>query len=143
MKIYSICENHLFSKAYSSGKKAVEKRIVLYVLQDKNAYLLKKQNPLKQKLNRMGITASKKIGGAVERNRVKRIIREAYRRLEKEENVKKGQLLVIAARQSAVFAKTDGVYRDLLSASKKLGLIVNDKIEKTEKTEEKSPENHE
>lgn len=30
----------------------------------------------------MGVTATKKIGGAVQRNRAKRLIREAYRQLE-------------------------------------------------------------
>jgi ribonuclease P protein component len=126
MKIYSICENHLFAKAYANGKKAVEKRIVLYLLPDKNAYLLKKQNPLKNKLNRVGITASKKIGGAVQRNRVKRIIREAFMRLEREENVKKGYLVVIASRLSAVYAKTDDIYSELLDAALKVGLVVRE-----------------
>lgn len=126
MKIYSIRENHLFSKAYQNGKKVVEKRIVLYVLPDKNAFLIKKQNPLKEKLNRVGITASKKIGGAVERNRAKRIIREAYRRLEREENIKKGLLVVIAARGAAVYAKSDDIYAELLDAAERLDIVLRD-----------------
>ncbi len=126
MKIYSICENHLFSKAYKSGKKVVSKRIVLYLLPDKNAFLVKKQNPLKEELNRVGITASKKIGGAVERNRVKRIIREAYRRLEREEDVKKGFLVVVAARGAAVYAKSTDIYKELLDSALRLGLVADD-----------------
>ena len=124
MKIYSIRENHLFSKAYKSGKKALGKRIVLYVLPDKNALLIKNQNPLKEKLNRVGITASKKIGGAVERNRVKRIIREAYMRLEREENVKKGLLIVVAARGAAVYSSSTDVYTELLEAAKNLDILL-------------------
>ncbi len=125
MKIYSIRENHLFSKAYKS-EKVVKKRIVLYVLPDKNAFLIKKQNPLKENLNRVGITASKKIGGAVQRNRAKRVIREAYRRLERENNIKKGFLVVIAARGAAVYAKSGDIYSELLDASKRLGLVLQD-----------------
>jgi ribonuclease P protein component len=128
MKIFSLKENHLFSKTYSLGKKVVQKKIVVYILPDKNAYLVKKKNPLKEKLNRVGITASKKIGGAVERNRAKRIIREAYRRLEKENDLKKGLLVVISARSAALYAKTDDIYRELLDAAQRLDLISEKEI---------------
>ena len=126
MKIFSLKENHLFSKTYSLGKKVVQKRIVLYILPDKNACLIKKQNPLKEKLNRVGITASKKIGGAVQRNRAKRVIREAYRRLEREENIKKGLLIVVAARSAAVYSKSGDIYSELLDAAKRIGLVLPD-----------------
>lgn len=39
-------------------------------------------SPNRRPHNRFGITAGKKIGGAVERNRAKRIIRAAYRKNE-------------------------------------------------------------
>ncbi len=123
MKYTSLCENHLFQKAYRGGKKAPTHRIVLYVLADKRAYLLKKQNPLRQKINRVGVTVTKKIGGAVQRNRAKRIIREAYRRLEKEFQVKKGNLVVIVARESIDGAKMQQIYSELVSAARRAGLI--------------------
>jgi len=128
MKIFSLKENHLFSKTYMLGRKVVGKRIVLYVLPDKNAYLVEKKNPLKEKLNRVGITASKKIGGAVQRNRVKRIIREAYRRLEKENELKKGFLVVVSARTAALYGKTEDVYKELLDAAERLDLIESKKL---------------
>lgn len=78
MKFIAIGENHLYNKAYSKGKRAVSDSVAVYVLRDRHAALLKKQNPLKQTVNRIGISASKKIGGAVRRNRAKRVIREAY-----------------------------------------------------------------
>lgn len=122
MKCCAICENHLFNKAYAKGKKAVSKSIVLYVLTDRHAWLLKKQHPLKVKVNRVGITVSKKIGHAVERNRAKRIIREAYRTLEKEFQVKKGYLVVIVARDAIKGAKTPEIYAELKKSAAKLGL---------------------
>ena len=39
-------------------------------------------SPNRRPFNRFGITAGKKVGGAVERNRAKRIIRAAYRKNE-------------------------------------------------------------
>ncbi len=128
MKIFSLKENHLFSKTYSLGKKVVQKKIVLYVLPDKSAYLVKKRNPLKAELNRVGITASKKIGGAVQRNRAKRVIREAYRRLERENELKKGLLVVISARSAVLYCKADDVYFELLDAAKRLDLIKEKEI---------------
>ena len=124
MKYTSLCENHLFQKAYKNGQKAPTGRIVLYVLADKKANLLKKRHPLKIKINRVGITVSKKIGGAVQRNRAKRIIREAYRQLLKNYKVKVGFLVVIVARESIVGAKSTELYSELVRAAKKAGFIL-------------------
>lgn len=50
----------------------------------------------KLKCRRLGITAGKKVGGAVQRNRAKRVIRAAYR--EAEEFLPEGIDMVIVAR---------------------------------------------
>ena len=124
MKYTSLCENHLFQKAYKNGQKAPGSKIVLYVLADRKANLLKKRHPLKLKINRVGITVSKKIGGAVQRNRAKRIIREAYRQLLKHYKVKLGFLVVIVARESIVGVKSTELYPELVRAAKKAGFIL-------------------
>ena len=100
VKQFSIRENHLFRKTYKQGRKKGAATLVVYVLRDKSAALLKKQNPLKEKLNRVGISASKKIGGAVQRNRAKRVVREAYRMIDNETGIKKGFLIVIVPREN-------------------------------------------
>ncbi len=123
MKLYAIKENHLYHKAYTKGKKAVGKTVCVYVLPDYRASRLQKENPMKKRINRVGLTATKKLGGAVVRNRVKRILREAYYKLQKTYSIKTGYLIVVAARDSAVKAKTDAVYGDLLHAFTKLELL--------------------
>ncbi len=64
----------------------------------KNKYLvirrLKKENSGK---SRIGYSVGKRLGTAVERNRIKRLLKEAYRQKEKE--VKQGYDLVIIARR--------------------------------------------
>ena len=65
-----IKENRVFRRLYSRGRYQANPLLVTYALKNRLPY------------NRYGITASKKIGGAVERNRAKRVIRAAYRQLE-------------------------------------------------------------
>lgn len=123
MKAMAISENHLYKKVYAKGDKAFCKHIVVYVLTDYHAARLARANPLKTKVNRVGITVSKKIGKAVVRTRVRRIIREAYRLTETEKNIKKGKLIVIVGREAAVDAKSTDIKNDLVFALGKLGMI--------------------
>ena len=123
MKYTAIGENHLYSKAYAKGKKCVTDTVVVYVLPDLHAARLKRSNPQKQKINRIGLTVTKKIGGAVTRNRVKRIIREAYRSIDCSKGVRCGFLVVIVARNKAVMAKSNEVEKDLLYALDKLNML--------------------
>ena len=60
MKQTAIRENHLYSKAYARGKKQSARNLTVYVLRDTHAGLLKRQNPQKQFLNRVGLTVSKR-----------------------------------------------------------------------------------
>ena len=123
MKYIAIGENHLYQKAYTRGMKCGTHTVAVYVLRDYAAARLQKENPEKKKINRIGLTVTKKIGHAVVRSRVKRIIREAYRQLDTKTPVKRGYLIVLAARDAAVTSKTGDILRDLQYAFRKLGML--------------------
>jgi len=123
LKPVAISENHLYSKVYKNGRKFVGRCIVFYALADRKAIAFQKANPEKLKINRLGITVTRKIGDAVIRSRVKRILREGWRLVNKEYRLKCGFLVVIVARDSAVTAKTDDVKADLIKACKMLDML--------------------
>lgn len=123
MKEFAIRENHLFVKAYTKGKRYVTNTVAVYVLRDLKAGRLRKENPEKEFLNRIGFTATTKLGHAVVRNRCKRIMRAAYRSLISEKPIKTGNLVVISARDKAVEASSADIKKDLNRAFTKLELF--------------------
>ena len=122
MKFRAICENHLYSKAYSKGKRAVTSALAVYVLPDYQAKRLAKAHPEKRIMNRIGLTVSTKLGGAIVRSRVRRILREGLRAIESERSLKLGFLIVIAARSSATKLKSTDIKKHLDIAFDKLGM---------------------
>ena len=60
-------DNKAYLRCYRKGRYTASSIIVAYFYPNKTPY------------NRIGITAGKKIGNAVTRNRIKRIVRAAYR----------------------------------------------------------------
>ena len=131
MKEIAIRENHLYNKAYTRGKKFVGRYVAVYVLKDLAAKRLMRENPEKAYLNRLGITVSKKIGGAVCRNRAKRIIRSAYR--ETSADIYRGYLIVISARGAIVGKKSADIKDELSRAFVNLGLKRTETTSETER----------
>ncbi len=122
MKFTAICENHLYSKAYTKGKRAVTSALAVYVLPDYKAKELAKAHPQKLEVNRIGFTTSTKLGGAVTRNRTRRILRAGLFDLMKEKPLKLGYLIVIAARTAATTLKSSDIKKHLDIAFTKLGM---------------------
>ena len=122
MKEYAIKEHHLYNKAFVKGQRAVSRLVAVYVLMDYAAKRLMKENPRKEYLNRVGLSVGKKIGGAVERNRAKRLLREGYRAV-KARGVKTGYLVVLVAREEIRGKKAQEVERELVRAFERLGLL--------------------
>ncbi len=123
MKFKAICENHLFQKAYSKGKRAVTSALAVYILPDYAAKKLAKAHPQGKIVNRIGLTTSTKLGGATVRSRCRRIMREGLRLLEKRRPLKTGHLIVIAARSAAITLKSTDIERELEYVFSKLEMF--------------------
>jgi ribonuclease P protein component len=78
-----------FERVYRQGRSTGNRYLVLYAFPNSSA-----------KGPRLGLSVSRKVGGAVERNRVKRLLREAFARLEAE--LDPAQDVVVVARPSAL-----------------------------------------
>ena len=126
MKETAIKENHLYLKAFRQGGRFVGTTVAVYVLKDYAAKRLMLANPEKKYLNRLGLSVTKKVGGAVGRNRAKRIIRAAYRQLVGKKTLKTGYLIVISARPEIAGKSSADVYTDLSFAFKKLDMYVKE-----------------
>ena len=123
MKPYAIKENHLYRKAFSRGKRYSGRYVTVCVLKDLAAGRLKRANPQRELINRIGLSVPKREGGAVERNRVKRIIRAGLCEVEKKHPLRRGFLIVIAARPGIEKQKSTAVASELLYIFRKLDML--------------------
>ena len=127
MKNVAVKENHLYNKAYAKGKRFFGRYVRVYILKDLKAKKIMLENPQKEYVNRLGISATKKTGGAVVRNRIKRIIREAYRAVDKDGLLYHGYLVIISAKPEAAEVKSTDIERELRYAFGKLDMIRKEK----------------
>ena len=95
-KNVSLNKNKNFKYIYNRGKNVVSPILVTYIVKNKLG------------INRIGITTSKKIGNAVERNRARRIIKVAYRNCCTQR--KTGYDLVFVARNKTVKSNSNQIY---------------------------------
>lgn len=114
MKLKTLNKNFQFLRAYRSRKCFVSPLLVTYVVTKKGGGL------------RLGITTGKKVGGAVERNRARRVIEAAVR-----ENLQNvcctGADIVFVARSRTVLAKSQDVAAVMKKHFKAGGLIPQEK----------------
>ena len=101
----SLKDNRLFRLAYRRGARKSSRTVTVYA---------RKKHPMKLTVNRVGISASKKVGGAVQRNRAKRVIREALRQIDHSAGLKKGYLIVVVPKPECTVCKMQDVKSDLL-----------------------------
>lgn len=101
----SLKKNKDFQVVYQKGKSLANKYLVMYVM----------KNDMDR--NRIGISASKKVGNSVVRHHLARLIRENYRLLE--ENFQCGYDIIIVVRVSA----KEITFADMKSALIHLGKL--------------------
>ncbi|KKI89754.1 ribonuclease P [Bacillus sp. SA1-12] len=85
---YRIKKNEDFQAVFKQGKSIANRQFVIYIM----------QNP-EEKEFRIGLSVSKKIGNAVTRNRIKRLIRQVF--LEEKHKIANGKEYIIIARKPA------------------------------------------
>lgn len=108
-EIITLNRNKEFTKAYSKGKSFVSPVLVIYVIKNRAKNI------------RIGITASKKIGNAVERNRAKRVIKESFRKIFP---LLSGNFdLVFVARKKTCEVKSTKILQIMEQNLKKAGLL--------------------
>ena len=110
-----LTNNRDFCRIYAKGKSLVSPLMVTYVMKNRLGY------------NRLGITASKKVGNAVKRNRARRIIKAAYTSTEPQ--LLQGYDIVLVARGRTVTAKTPQLLPVLKTHAQKLNISASAKAQ--------------
>ena len=117
-------KNYEFKNVLTRGKYYGGKQIEIFVLKNKKPFVM------------LGIAVSKKVGNSVSRNRIKRLIKENYRLLEKD--IKENNSLVILWKKSVDKEEADfykikedmkqifekGLHFNILFIPKKIPFIV-------------------
>jgi len=98
-----------FDRLYKRGRPAGEKYVVVFHVSNGLGY------------SRKAFLASKKVGGAVARNRARRLMKEGFRKIESE--ILTGRDILFIARREIADAGLREVEQSMLRALKKSGLI--------------------
>lgn len=109
MKPITLKLNKEFRRAYGRGKSFVSPLLVTYVV------------PNRLSVVRIGITAGKKIGGAVTRNRAKRVIMAAF--LACRDQISGSADIVFVARNRTPYANSNDCLRAMRQHLTEAGLL--------------------
>ena len=121
MKItVSLKKAYEFSRVYKRGKYYAGKHVILY--------MLTKDFGKDPNLNKIGVTASKKVGKSVVRNRMKRLVKENYRAFEP--YICLGCQMVFVIRSVSALPTYRDINREMKYLFKRAGVLDLEKWEK-------------
>lgn len=110
-KYISLNENTDFRRVYHRGKSSAKPALVVYAMKNRVG------------ICRVGITVSKKIGNAVERNRSRRIIRAAFQSVIGQNEFRADYDFVLVARTKTKYLKAGDVEKALTECLRQVGVI--------------------
>ena len=99
-----------FNRVYTKGRSVANRDIVIYILNDERCN------------GQVGFAAGKKLGCAVIRNRVKRLLRETFRLNKK--NIRRDRAIILVGRKSLITAKLDTAIKSFRNLCKRANLEI-------------------
>ncbi|MEB1808247.1 MAG: ribonuclease P protein component [Bacillaceae bacterium] len=114
-KAFRIKKNEEFSIVFKKGKSVANRQFVLYALHKEG-----------QPHFRIGLSVSKRVGNAVMRNRIKRVIREWFHQYE--DQLMQDKDYVVIARKPTADMDFFEMEKSLIHVSKKAGVFLKDRL---------------
>lgn len=99
-----------FEAVYAGGRSFVNRNLVLYVLRDENSG------------GKVGFAAGKKLGGAVIRNRARRLLRETFRL--NQNKIRTDCALILVARKNLVGADLATAEKSFLELCRRAKILL-------------------
>lgn len=109
-EIITLKENREFKRVYNRGKSFVSPALVTYAFKNRSQNI------------RIGITTSKKIGNAVQRNRSRRIIRAAFAEIKPQ--ISNGYDIIFVARGKTPHVKSTDILRCMKKQLTEAGVLL-------------------